>query len=74
MLWLILQSIFFQTIQVNQTTPCFMNFTRGAQIWRDCGASDDFLSFALLPFEWATGGNFSMVFVVFDVVDLNFPS
>lgn len=63
MLLFLLESIFFQTIVVNQTVPCFMNFTRGVNIWRDCGASEDFLQFALLPFEWATGGNFSMVFV-----------
>ncbi len=63
MLWFLLQSIFLQTIQVNATTPCFMNFTRGHNIWQDCGASTDFLEFALLPFEWATGGNFSMILV-----------
>lgn len=39
-----------------------MNFTAGADIWQNCGASADFLKFALLPFEWITGGNFSLVF------------
>lgn len=60
---IIMQATSFQTIVVNDTTPCFLNYTAGANMWRNCGASDDFLAFALLGFEWATGGNFSMLLV-----------
>jgi hypothetical protein len=51
-----------QTITVNVTQPCFMNFTRGANIFHDCGASADYIKFALLPWEWITGGYFSLAF------------
>lgn len=50
-------------IQVNATTPCFLNYTAGMDLWENCGADDDFLTFMLLPFEWITGGFFSMVLV-----------
>jgi hypothetical protein len=39
-----------------------MNFTRGANIWLDCGITTDYIKFALLPWEWITGGYFSLVF------------
>ena len=32
-------------------------------MWENCGAEDDFLTFALLPFEWITGGYFSALLV-----------
>lgn len=50
-------------VDVNQTTPCFLNYSAGIQLWENCGIRDDFLDFALLPWEWITGGNFSMVLV-----------
>jgi hypothetical protein len=50
-------------INVTEVTPCFMNYTPGANIWKNCGAKDDFIAFALLPWEWITGGWFSMIFV-----------
>lgn len=60
----IVQSAYAQTtIPVNQTTPCFLNYTAGPDLWRNCGADVDYLNFALLPFEWITGGLFSMIFV-----------
>jgi hypothetical protein len=52
-----------QVIEINSTTPCFLNMTAGIQMWKNCGADEDFLSFALLPFEWVTGGYFSMILV-----------
>ena len=55
--------ITLQIIQVNQTAPCFMNFTAGAEMWKNCGMDTDYLSFMLLPWEWITGGNFSLVIV-----------
>lgn len=58
------QSSYAQTaINVTDTEPCFMNFTAGMDMWRQCGADEDFLNFALLPFEWITGGFFSMILV-----------
>lgn len=51
-----------ETISVNSTTPCFLNYTAGVQMWNNCGMGDDYLQTALLPWEWITGGNFSMVF------------
>jgi len=59
-----LQPVFAQeVIQVNATMPCFMNYTAGINMWKNCGADEDFISFALLPFEWITGGYFSMILV-----------
>ena len=52
-----------EVITVNQTTPCFLNYTAGVEMWENCGYSDDYLSAALLPWEWITGGNFSMIIV-----------
>ena len=51
------------TVTVNQTDPCFLNYTAGAELWRQCGASDDYLAFALAPWEWISGGYFSMIVV-----------
>lgn len=51
------------TIPVNQTEPCFLNYTAGADLWQNCGVSDDYLDFALMGWEWVTGGYFSMVVV-----------
>lgn len=57
--------VFYQTIQINATTPCFLNATAGVDIWENCyqQAGNDYLSFALLGWQWITGGNFSMVIV-----------
>lgn len=52
-----------EVITVNQTEPCFLNYTAGVQMWRNCGYSEDYISAALAPWEWITGGNFSLVIV-----------
>jgi hypothetical protein len=59
-----LDSAFAQTIQVNQTTPCFLNYNQSTsyQIWDDCGMDEDWLQASLIGFEWVTGGYFSMIF------------
>src|SRR5574338_3126 len=57
----LLIAVAFQVIQVNQTTPCFLNDTAGVDIWRNCGLGDDYLSGALLGWEWITGGYFSLI-------------
>ena len=48
--------------------PCFMNMTAGAQMWDNCGANEDYLDFALMPFEYITGGYFSMILVTIFVI------
>ena len=48
--------------------PCFMNMTAGAQMWKNCNANEDYLDFALAPFEYITGGYFSMIIVTIFVI------
>jgi fucose 4-O-acetylase-like acetyltransferase len=48
--------------------PCFMNMTAGASMWSNCGADDDYLDFALMPFEYITGGYFSMILVTIFII------
>lgn len=57
-----------EIIIVNQTQPCFLNFTAGSDMWENCGADEDWLAFALMPFEWVTGGYFSFLIVGLFVV------
>ena len=61
-----------ESITVNSTTPCFLNYTAGSEMLSNCGYGDDFLSASLLPWEWITGGNFSMliagIFVLFTYI------
>ena len=52
-----------EVITVNQTTPCFLNYTAGVEMWQNCGYDVDFLDAALSPWEWITGGYFSLIFV-----------
>lgn len=32
-------------------------------MWQNCGMSKDYITAAMLPWQWVTGGNFSMVLV-----------
>ena len=50
------------------TQPCFLNMTAGANMWDNCGANEDYLDFALMPFEYITGGYFSMILVTIFVI------
>jgi len=50
------------------TQPCFLNMTAGASMWDNCGADDDYLDFALMPFEYITGGYFSMILVTIFII------
>lgn len=52
-----------ETITVNATTPCFLNYSAGVDMWENCGYGDDYIDAALSPWEWITGGNFSLVLV-----------
>ena len=58
---LLFHMITLQIIHVNATTPCFLNTTAGPDMWKNCGAGQDYIKFALLPFMWVTGGWFSMI-------------
>jgi len=52
-----------ELIVVNQTTPCFLNYSAGVDMWQNCGYDVDYIDAALAPWEWITGGNFSLVIV-----------
>lgn len=56
-------SAYGQAITVPESTPCFMNYTAGTDMWDNCGAKEDYLTFSLLGWEWITGGYFSMILV-----------
>jgi len=58
-----IQLVFYQLINVNNTTVCFLNTTAGADMWRNCGITTDYLQTVLLPWEWITGGYFSFFLV-----------
>lgn len=71
MYWLLLilfgvmgfQTAYGQTIIINSTDPCFLNYTAGVELWENCNFDQDYLTFALMPWEWITGGYFSMILV-----------
>ena len=52
----------------DELTPCFLNMTAGASMWSNCGADEDYLDFALMPFEYITGGYFSMIIVTIFII------
>ena len=54
--------IIFQTITVNQTTPCFLNYTT-PNMFQTCGLDKDYLTATLVGWQYITGGNFSMILV-----------
>ena len=49
-------------------TPCFLDMDAGASMWENCGADEDYLDFALMPFEYITGGYFSMIIVTIFII------
>ena len=56
------------TTTVNASSPCFLNYSAGAQMWQNCGMGKDYITAAMLPWQWVTGGNFSMVLVSIFVI------
>ena len=52
--------VFLQIIQVNSTTPCFLNYNSN-NTFQDCGMNKDFLQASLIGWQWITGGYFSMI-------------
>ena len=52
------------TIQVNSTSPCFLNATAGIHMLQNCmNGSNDIVKASLLWVQWITGGYFSMILV-----------
>ena len=51
------------TVDVTETTPCFMDYSAGINMWKNCGFEDNFLKATLMPFEWVMGGYFTLVVV-----------
>ena len=61
---LIFDNAFAQTtIDVGESTPCFMNYTASTEMWSNCGMETDPLGVVTLPFEWVTGGYFSLIVI-----------
>jgi|SaaInlStandDraft_2_1057019.scaffolds.fasta_scaffold05034_5 hypothetical protein len=56
------------TVDVAQTTPCFMNYTASTAMWENCGFEEDFIKATLMPFEWVMGGYFTLVIVALLVI------
>ena len=55
---------FAQTvIDVEENTPCFMNYTASTEMWKNCGFDGNFIKATLMPFEWIMGGYFTLVIV-----------
>lgn len=52
-----------QTIQVNQTAPCFEDYDNYTNILQNCGFEQDWLKASLTGFEYITGGYFSFLLV-----------
>ena len=52
----------------DELTPCFLDMDAGFEMWENCGADDDYLDFALMPFEYITGGYFSMTIVTIFII------
>lgn len=50
-----------QSITLNSTTPCWQNYTAYGEMWRNCGVTTDWLQTIVLPWQYATGGYFSMI-------------
>jgi hypothetical protein len=51
------------TIDVGESTPCFLDYTAGVDMWANCGMETDPLGAVTLPFEWISGGYFSLLIV-----------
>jgi len=61
---IVFDDVFAQTtIDVGESTPCFMNYTAGVEMWENCRMETDPLGAVTLPFEWVTGGYFSLLII-----------
>ena len=65
----IIDQAYAQTvIDVGEAQPCFMNYTAGSQMWKNCDFQGDPVGATMLGFEWVTGGLFSMIVVALIVI------
>lgn len=55
--------IFYQTILVNNTQPCFLNYT-SPNMFQNCGLNKDYIQASLVGWQYITGGNFSLVIAI----------
>jgi hypothetical protein len=62
------QVILLQIINVNNTAPCFQNYSASIDMFKNCGLGNDFLKGSLIGWQWITGGYFS--FAVVSVLSL----
>lgn len=54
-----------QTVNVTSATPCWMNYTAtGIEVYQNCNVDTDYMAAVTGPFEWVTGGLFSMIIVI----------
>lgn len=53
--------ILLQVINVNASSPCWMNVTAGIDMLQNCGFGKDWLSASIAPWIWITGGWVSMI-------------
>ena len=53
---------------IDPVQPCFLNQTAGVDMYKNCGLDKDFLTAALLPFEYAVGGNFAMLLITIFII------
>lgn len=60
---LAIKAVSLQSIIVNSTAKCWDNYTAGPEMWRNCGITTDWLQTIVIPFQWATGGYFSMFII-----------
>lgn len=56
------------SINVNATTPCFLNSTAGVNSLANCKADEDWLDWIVAPWDWITGGNFSGMIVALMII------
>ena len=52
-----------EVIILNETTPCFLNYSASYQMWQNCKLDEDFLDFSIQGYLWVTGGYFPMMLV-----------
>ena len=70
-----------EQVTVAPTDPCFFQIVPDVPgtanpktvedarlMWDDCNAEEDFLEFALRPFQWVTGGYFSLIIVTILII------
>lgn len=50
-------------ITLNETTPCFLNYTASYNMLENCNADDDYISWILSGWVWISGGYFPMIIV-----------